>query len=61
MEMRIEVISSVSAQDMDTTGYQVFELEDLDFDWENPDLNMDAISQPSIDTLFSLQLLTTLG
>ena len=31
MEMRDEVLSSVGAQDLDTSGYQVSDLEDIEF------------------------------
>ena len=34
MEMRDEVLSSVGAQDMETSGYQVSELDDVEFHWE---------------------------
>ena len=36
MEMRDEVLSSVGAQDLDTSSYQVSDLEDIEFNWENP-------------------------
>ena len=32
-------------QDRDTSGYQVSDLEDIEFHWENPDVNMDAVFQ----------------
>ena len=35
MEMRDEVLSSVVAQDLDTSSYQVSDLEDIEFNWEN--------------------------
>ena len=35
MEMKDEVLSSVEAQDLDTSSYQVSNLEDLEFNWEN--------------------------
>ena len=54
MEMQDEVLSSVGAQDMDTSGYQVSDLEDIEFHWEDPDLNMDAIFRPGIVTPFFL-------
>ena len=38
MEMRDEVLSSVGAQDMETSGYQVSELDDVEFHWENDQL-----------------------
>ena len=33
MEMRDEVLSSVGAQDLDTSSYQVSDLEDIEFNW----------------------------
>ena len=53
MEMRDEVISSVGAQDLDTSRYQVSDLEDIEFNWENSQLHMDAVFKPGIDTPFS--------
>ena len=35
MEMRDEVLSSVGAQDMETSGYQVSDLDDMEFYLEN--------------------------
>ena len=32
-EMREEVLSSVGAQNLDTSSYQVSDLEDIEFDW----------------------------
>ena len=57
IEIRDVVLSSVGVQDMDTRGYQVSDLEDNDFHWENPELNMDAAFRPGIDTLFSTSTL----
>ena len=51
--MRDEVLSSVGAQDLDTSSYQVFDLEDIKFNWENSQLDMDAVFRPGIDTPFS--------
>ena len=53
MEMRDEVLSSVGAQDLDTSSYQVSDLEDIESDWENSQLDMDAVLRPGIDTLLS--------
>ena len=53
MEMRDEVLSSVGAQDLDTSSYQVSDLEDIEFKWENPQLDMDAVFRPRIDTPIS--------
>ena len=52
MQMRDEVLSSVGAQDADTNSYQVPDLEDIDFNWENDQLDLDAVSRPGIDTPF---------
>ena len=52
-EMREEVHSSVGAQDLDTSSYQVSDLEDIEFNWENSHLDMDAVFRPGIDTPFS--------
>ena len=52
-EMREEVLSSVGAQDLDTSSYQVSDLEDIEFNWENSNLDMDAVFRPGIDTPFS--------
>ena len=53
LEKRDEVLSSVGAQDMDASVYQVStDLEDVEFYWEN-DLDVDAVFRPVIDTPFS--------
>ena len=48
--MRDEVLSSVGAQNLDTSSYQVSDLEDIEFNWENTQLDMDAVFRPGIDT-----------
>ena len=53
MEMRDEVLSSVGAQDLDTSSYQVSDLVDIEFNWENSQLEMDAVFRPGKDTPFS--------
>ena len=53
MEMRDEVLSSVGAQDLDTSSYPVSDLEDIEFNWEDSQLDMDAVFTPGIDTPFS--------
>ena len=53
MEMRDEILSSVGAQDLDTSSYQVSDLEDIEFNWENSQLDMDSVFRPGIDTPFS--------
>ena len=53
IEMRKEVVSGVGTQDLDTSSYQVSDLEDIEFNWENSQLDMDAVFRPGIDTPFS--------
>ena len=60
MEMRDEVLSSVGAQDLNSSGYQVSDLDDVEFCRENDQLDEDNVFRPSKDTSFSLQLLMTL-
>ena len=51
--MRDEVISSVEAQELDTSSYQLTDLEDIEFNWESSQIDMDAVFRPGIDTPFS--------
>ena len=51
-EMREEVLSSVGAQDTDTSGYELSDLEHIEFSWEDPAVNMDSVYRPGIDTPF---------
>ena len=41
-EMR-EVLSSVGAKDTDTSGYELSGLEDIEFSWEDPPVDMDSV------------------
>ena len=52
-EMREEVLSSVGAQDLDTSSYQVSNLKDLEFNCEKSHLDMDAVFRPGKDIPFS--------
>ena len=51
--MRDEVLSSVEAQDLDTSSYQVSNLEYIEFNWEISQMDMDAVLRSGIDTPFS--------
>ena len=53
MEMREEVFSSVGAQDLNTSSSQVSDLEDIEFNWENSQVDMDAVFTQGKDTPFS--------
>ena len=53
MELRDKVLSSVRAQDLDTSSYQVSDLEDIEFNWKNDQLDLDAVFRPGKDTPFS--------
>ena len=44
--MTEEVLSSVGAQDLDTSSFQVSDLEDIEFNWEDSQLDMDAVFRP---------------
>ena len=50
--MKEEVFSSVGAQDLDTSSFQVSDLKEVEFNWENSQLDMDAVFRPGIDNLF---------
>ena len=52
MEMRNEVLPSVGAHDMEPNGYQVSDLDDVDFYWENDQLDVDAVFTTGIKTPF---------
>ena len=52
-ETREEVLSSVGAQDTDTQGYELSDLEDIEFNWEDPAVDMDSVYGPGKDTSFS--------
>ena len=58
IEMREEVLFNVGAQDLDTSSYQVSDLEDIEFNWENSQLDTDAVFRPGTDTPFLQQHLT---
>ena len=58
-EMREEVHSSVGAQDTYTRGYELSDLEDIEFIWEDPAVDMDSVYRPGIDTPFPHPSLTT--
>ena len=45
-----KVPSSVRAQDMDTSGYQVSNLDDVEFYGENDQLDVDAVFRPGSHT-----------
>ena len=49
--MKEEAFSSVGAQDLDTSSYQLTDLEDIEFNWEKSQL--DSVFRPSIGTPFS--------
>ena len=53
MEMRDEVLSCVGAQDMATSGYQVSDLDDVEFYRKNDQPDVDAVFRPGIYTPFS--------
>ena len=52
-EMREEVLSSVGAQDTDTGGYELSNIEGIEVSREVPAVDMDSVYRPRIDTPFS--------
>ena len=50
MKMKDEVLSSVEALDLDTSSYQVSDLEDMEFRCEDPADDMDSVHRPGFDT-----------
>ena len=56
--MREEVLSSVGAQDADTSGYELSDLEDIEFSWEDPAVDVDSVYRPGKDTPFPHPSLT---
>ena len=51
--MRDKNLSRVGAQDMDTSGYQGCDLDDVEYYWENDHLDVDAVVRPGIGSPFS--------
>ena len=52
--MRDKVLSSAGAHDMDTSGYHVSaDLDHVEFYWKIDQLDVDAVSRPGMDSLFS--------
>ena len=51
--MREEVLSSVGAQDTETRRYELSVLEDIEFRWEDPAMDMDSVYRLGIDTPIS--------
>ena len=52
-EVRDELLSSIGVQDMDTSGYQVSDLDVVEFYWESDQLGVDAVFSPGCDSPFS--------
>ena len=50
MELLDEVLSSEGAQNKNTSGYRMSDLKDIDFYWESPNLSLNAVFRPGIDT-----------
>ena len=53
IEMREDVHSSVGEQDTDTRGYELSDVEDIEFSWEDLAVEMDSVYRRGIDTPFS--------
>ena len=51
-EKQEEVLCTVGAQDTDRSGYELSDLEDIEFSWEDPAVDIDSVYRPGIDTPF---------
>ena len=51
-ELREKVLANAGAQDMDNSGYELADLEDIEFFWENPQVELDSVFRPGVDTPF---------
>ena len=52
-EKREKVLSSFGAQDTDSRGYEVSDLEDIESVWENPAVDINSVYRPGIVKPFS--------
>ena len=50
---RREVLASVGAQDTNTSGYKLPDIEEIEFSWEDLAVDVDSVYRPGIDTPFS--------
>ena len=55
-ELREEVISNVGAQDTATRGYELYDLEDIEFSSEDPAVDLARVFWPGIDTQLSISI-----
>ena len=55
-ELREEALSSVGAQDVDTRGYELSDLEDVEFSSEDPAVEIDSGYGLGFDTPFSASI-----
>ena len=55
-EMRDEVLSCVGAQDTNTRGYEVSDLEDIEFSWEDPAVDVECLSTWNWYPIFPIHL-----
>ena len=54
MEMQDEVLSKVGAQNLYTSGSQFSVLEEIEFYWQDPGKNMNAVFRSCLKIFFSL-------
>ena len=53
LELKEEVLSSVEAQDTDTRGNEVSDLEDIEVSWDDPAVDYESVYRLGIDTPIS--------
>ena len=61
IEMREEVLSKAGAQDTDTGEKELSDLEDIDFSWEDPAVDMNSVYRPGLIPHFPHPSLTFFG
>ena len=49
-EKREKVLYRFGAQDTDTRGHELSYLEDIEFSWDYPAVDMDSVYRPGVDT-----------
>ena len=51
----------MGAQDLDTSSYQVSDLKDIEFNWENSKMDIVAVCRPSKENPFSPTIINNLS
>ena len=60
IELRDEVLLCVAAQDMGTSGYQMSDVDDVEFHWENDQLVINSVFRSGIGIIIFSSFLKTI-